>query len=290
MKIFKDGMRLPAEFPFRIISQTLKKEDNCRNSYHWHDFCEISHIRRGSGSYFLNGARFPVKEGDILIFNSAQLHGWMVTEEDMELTVIMFSAALLNLCEEEEEAWEGGLCSKKGKEDEITCPVKALLEAMEKEYNGKEPGSHLAIRAGLLNLIVLLLRSGSQGAFKKGLPPVERQNSMVRLENAINYINRHYAERITLESAAKAAFMNANYFSSYFKRMAGMGFQEYLIRYRLEKAEELKQGLQRSVAEAAVQSGFHNLSNYYRLYKKYLGGDFDREEAGSCKDKENNYE
>ncbi len=283
MKIFKDGMILPPEFPFRILMQTLRKEDNCRNSYHWHDFCEISYIRHGSGSYFLNGARFPVKEGDILIFNSAQLHGWMVTEEAMELTVIMFSAALLNLCEEEAEAWGDRLYNKIGKEDEIARPVKELLEAMEKEYNGKEAGAHLAIRGGLLHLLVLLLRSGNQNAPKKELPSVERQNTMVRLETAVNYINRHYAENITLESAAKEASMNANYFSSYFKRMAGMGFQEYLIRYRLEKAEELKRGRQRSAAEAAVQSGFRNLSNYYRLYKKYLGTDFDKEE-------ENHYE
>lgn len=70
MIIVKDNMELNAEYPFGISEQVLKKADNCEDSFHWHSFFEITYIHKGSGNYYVNGQKYDVTQGDIIIFNN----------------------------------------------------------------------------------------------------------------------------------------------------------------------------------------------------------------------------
>lgn len=286
MKIFKDSMKLSADFPFEISSETLKSEDNCKNSYHWHDFYEISYVVKGSGSYFLNGEMFDVDSGDILIFSRAKLHGWIVSEGSMELVVIVFSPVLLAFSESETEEWENSIRHKLDGSLGQTKQLVMSIEKLKSEYADKKSGYHLAVKAELLRLLTDIIRFQDSSALKedkdlnknqaqtdnrdRSLTESEKVSSMERMEAVTNYVNQHYTEKIALEEVAAEAHMNANYFSGYFKRLTGLTFQEYLISYRMDKAEELKQESGMSTTEAARRCGFHNISNYYRLYKKYM--------------------
>ena len=46
---------------------------------------------------------------------------------------------------------------------------------------------------------------------------------------------------------------------------------EYVTLLRLKKVRELYQMTGSSMAELAMESGFQNVSNFYRMYKKYIG-------------------
>ena len=94
---------------------------------------------------------------------------------------------------------------------------------------------------------------------------------MKKLEQAIYFINAHYTESVTLEEVASKAFMSPNYFSSYFKNVTNKGFSEYLTMLRLNRVQELFLTTDRTVASIAMECGFRNMSNFYRLYKKHIG-------------------
>ena len=56
---------------------------------------------------------------------------------------------------------------------------------------------------------------------------------------------------------------------NFFKKHLGVSCIEYVIQFRLRKAAELLQHSTLPVLEIAAQSGFNNLTNFNRQYKKY---------------------
>ena len=99
----------------------------------------------------------------------------------------------------------------------------------------------------------------------------EKKNAMKRLEQAFSYIDEHFCEKITLDEVAAVAYMSPNYFSSYFRKMMNVSFSDYVTRLRIMRVRELLKDENNSVTEVAMQCGFNNISNFYRLYKKHVG-------------------
>ena len=97
MIITKDAIELNPEFPFMIMKQILHERDNQEDTFHWHSYCEISYIRKGHGYYFVNGERYEVEEGDLIIFNNVELHGWWVEEGAMEVVVMIFPTEFVSV-------------------------------------------------------------------------------------------------------------------------------------------------------------------------------------------------
>ena len=85
-----------------------------------------------------------------------------------------------------------------------------------------------------------------------------------------NYIRSAYMEPIRVEKIAEQLSLDRRYLSRLFKEKTGFSIQEYLISVRMEAAELLlQQG--RSVKEAAYLSGYEDVSNFSKMFKKYYG-------------------
>ena len=80
------------------------------------------------------------------------------------------------------------------------------------------------IKANVLRILTMLIRA-YQDESKSGEMLREKKNAMKRLEQAFNYIDDHYCEKITLEEVASSVYMSSNYFSSYFRKVDKYQFQ-----------------------------------------------------------------
>ena len=60
-------------------------------------------------------------------------------------------------------------------------------------------------------------------------------------------------------------------FSSYFRKVTNISFSDYVTRMRINHARELLREGKKNVTEIAMECGFNNISNFYRLYKKHVG-------------------
>ena len=136
--------------------------------------------------------------------------------------------------------------------------------------NMKLLGYPLMIKANVLRILTMLIRA-YQDETKSGEMLKEKKNAMKRLEQAFTYINDHYCEKITLEEVAASVYMSSNYFSSYFRRVANISFSDYVTRLRVNRAREMLRENGANVTEIAMECGFNNISNFYRLYKKHMG-------------------
>ena len=279
MIIFKDTTILPKEFPVLIKRHKLMEKDNDPERFHYHDFCEITYIESGFASYYINGTKYEVEPNDIIIFNQVEPHGWLVTEESMDVLVLTFSpniiSAPLSVSNDEYmktffylgSHFENLISAR----DENTEVIKDIMYDIEAEFKGTEKGYEGMIRADILRILTLLIRHYELQNANMDISLNDKKRSMKRLEQAIYYINDHYTEAITLEEVAALAYMSPNYFSSYFKHVTNKGFSEYVTMLRLKRVQELFLSTDKSVATIAMECGFRNMSNFYRLYKKHIG-------------------
>lgn len=86
---------------------------------------------------------------------------------------------------------------------------------------------------------------------------------------AIKYIDSHFSDDIDCSEVAKKVSVSKFYLDHMFRKFVGIPLWEYVIIKRLFLVNEhLQNGL--SINEASYLAGFHNYSNFYRLYKKHF--------------------
>ncbi|MFB5268306.1 helix-turn-helix transcriptional regulator [Paenibacillus enshidis] len=99
----------------------------------------------------------------------------------------------------------------------------------------------------------------------------QNKDSYPVVEDAIRYIQSHFAEPLTLAKLADRYQLKPKYFSYLFAKYTGTGPIEYLIHYRMNKAHEWLLTKQFSVATVAKSIGYSDPYYFSRLFKKYKG-------------------
>ncbi len=97
------------------------------------------------------------------------------------------------------------------------------------------------------------------------------KESFSLIDEAMRYIREHHAEPLTLDMLAERYRIKAKYFSSLFRKYAGIGPIGYLIRYRMNRANEMLVTGQFSVGAVAKSVGYSDAYYFSRLFKKHKG-------------------
>lgn len=88
------------------------------------------------------------------------------------------------------------------------------------------------------------------------------------IREAINFIERHYNETITVEDMAHNCNLNKHYFSRLFKKEMNISPQQFLIQYRLSKSCELLRNTNMTLQEISKNIGYSNQFNYSIAFKR----------------------
>ncbi len=91
------------------------------------------------------------------------------------------------------------------------------------------------------------------------------------IDKVIKYVNRHYAENLTLSRICATFSCSRSSISHNFKKITGKGFSEYLNSVRLESAKSLLLHTKLSITEISYAVGFND-SNYFScIFKSHTG-------------------
>ena len=130
----------------------------------------------------------------------------------------------------------------------------------------KGEGACNAIKAFSIVLELLLLltelygRAQRGGSMPLGTPIVQR---------TVEYITKHYSDKLTLDELAKMAGCSTVYLSKCFKRYMGRSVHQYLTEYRISRAAALLHtGC--SVTDACYGVGFSDCSSFIRTFQKMM--------------------
>ena len=277
MNVHQDGLVLDRAFPFQINEVTLSAADNADEAFHWHEFLEITCILEGSGCYYVNDRAYEVQPGDVIIFNNDELHGCQVFQRELRVLAMVFSASLVadygNIMDVEYLApfIERGTNFKNriGRDGPCAGRIAAIMQEVLSEWQQRSEGFALMIKADVLRILTMLVRHYHNDA--RALDRGDHNRAMRRLQPAFDYIDANYCGRVTLSQAAEQVYMSPNYFSHYFHTATRVSFSDYVTLRRIRRARELMENSSKSIYEIAIECGFPNSSNFYRLYKKHTG-------------------
>lgn len=102
------------------------------------------------------------------------------------------------------------------------------------------------------------------------LHPLQK-NQRKMVTQAVNYIEEHYTEDLTLESIAKIVFVSPGYLSTSFKQVLQKNFVDYIAEVRVGKAKELLKDFHHKIYEIAVQIGYKDEKYFSQIFKKITG-------------------
>ena len=100
----------------------------------------------------------------------------------------------------------------------------------------------------------------------------EEYGHIKSVRTAMDYINRHLPDELTLEEIAKRADMSPNYFSHIFKKTVGVALWDYITSKRIESAMTLiTERPDRNMLDIAVDCGFNNTANFNKMFRRVTG-------------------
>lgn len=98
-----------------------------------------------------------------------------------------------------------------------------------------------------------------------------RESRSRRINYAISYIQDHFAENVTLAHIADNIGMSESAFSHFFKKRTNRNFIDYLNDIRIGHASKLLYETTQTISEICYASGFNNISNFNRIFKRKKG-------------------
>lgn len=93
----------------------------------------------------------------------------------------------------------------------------------------------------------------------------------VSLQRAIDYLQAHLAEDVSLAALAEELAFSPYHFARLFKQATGLAPHQYLIQQRIERAKVLLQTSELSILDIALAVGYTSQSHFTTLFKKLTG-------------------
>ena len=94
---------------------------------------------------------------------------------------------------------------------------------------------------------------------------------VMRLQPALQYVRRHFNEKVSETEAARRCGIKRFAFSRAFHEAFGLTFREYVLRTRIGEARRLLADGEHLVTEVAFATGFSDGSYFARMFRRYTG-------------------
>ena len=244
--------------------------------WHYHPEYELVLVTKSTGRRMVGDHIGYFSEGDLVFIGSMVPHLWIndtkyykgENAELAEAIVIQFEdgfigEGFLNIPEMHSfksllKLSNQGLAIKGNSRQKISGIMKDMVD-----MNGMQR------LASLFTIFDILTNTRE---YKLLAGPNYQQNLQHNVSDRFNivteYIMRNFDRGITLPEIASVANMAVTTFCNFFKEHHRITFVEYLNQVRIGHACKLLNDSKKMVAEIAYESGFNNLANFNRQFKK----------------------
>ncbi len=243
---------------------------------HFHPEFELNYISEASGAKRIVGDHTgEIGNKELIMVGPNLYHGWENYKNDTNKTIHeitiqfpreLFNEALLNrnlikpIRELLNNSSRGILFSK-----ELVQTIEPQLMAIVRK-NGFD--SFLEFQSLLYNLAI----SRDQQLLTDVV--FQRQSDFhnsKRIETVYNYIKENYDKNLKLEDAAQMVNMSVASFCRFIKKRTGKTYVDFVLSHRIGIAAQELLETNKSISEICFESGFNNISNFNRIFKKKKG-------------------
>ncbi|MGM0532673.1 MAG: AraC family transcriptional regulator [Bacteroidota bacterium] len=246
--------------------------------FHFHEECQITYILEGKGMLFVGSMLNAFNQGDLFLIGKNLPHVFRNDEQyyyknselkSKAISIFFSSAMLLNLFKGIPE-------------------LKHLKTLLENSLHGIKLGrkhtgevevymDQIITKKGYDKLMKLfdilnLLSSNKHTKLISRHPSGEFVlEDDLRMNKVFDYIMMHFHEQIRLEDMADLVNMTPTSFCRYFKIHTKKTFSRFMIEVRISKACKLLTEEDHNVTQACYLSGFNNISNFHRHFRRVTG-------------------
>ena len=252
---------------YQNSSQLFKKNsyfhlERCsrQSSLHWHSALEFIYIVDGSLKVNMNGKIVTAKAGEIAVVNSSIVHSSTKAEENFDYFFLITDDNFFK---------SNGLASDLTTFAPLinTDKARELFEKIIRESESGDDFSNAAVLSAIMEFFVYLNRNHAQ----QTEPSPETEAKKVAMVRAtITYLMEHYKERLTIDEIADNMHFSKSYLSHSFKEITHYSLINYINLLRCQNARTMMISGS-SIAEAATECGFSELSYFTRVFKKTMG-------------------
>lgn len=249
-----------------------------RKDFHIHNVFEILLVLDGNLKCFIGDEEKNIKKNDILLFNNMDLHRVVPVEKDcFHRYVLWFDPEFISgLSTQEIDLLEcfyfrpfpmSQILSLKESDTTILFSLLNLFMELSQNKNKDNYGQELKCQL-LLGQILLFINSRYRLQYN-----IESTNMISEYKliyTSISYIHANLHNILTVDFLAKQAYLSSRCFGSVFFSVTGYTPKQYIINCRIQKAKYLLL-LGMRVEAVCEKTGFNNLSNFSRTFKKHTG-------------------
>lgn len=261
-------------------------------SYHCHDHIEIAFVLSGHGRYRIMDQFYDVSEGDLILLNPNQKHQALVTDISAPTTEFFVGFSdiqfpgmpknhlplnKISLAANSTDNSNSPFIASDASPvlhttGELRQKLFKLCTSMSAENDICRQGRYIMLKSYLMQLLILLLREQCEPIKVSTSCSFDSVNKKYLVEQMVNYLEDHYAEKISLDQIAENMYLSPFYISRIFKSETGDTPIHHLINIRLEKAKELlEKGFNGSIQEIAATVGYDDVYHFSKLFKKRYG-------------------
>ncbi len=272
---------LPEAFSERHHICTYTNFNHYPNGYmpwHWHDAFEIDYIEQGSLEFRTMEERIVLEQGDVVFINAGVLHAYQSMDREAciscaQIFDVQYLSGMYNSILErkyilpirESNVQFYAFSPDSPRRVHMASTVTHGVQLCEEEPFGYE----FDVRGELCEFWKELFLETEE---MRGTDAERRSTVDVqRIKQMMEYIQKNYAERLSLDDIAKAAGISSRECTRCFNRCLSMTPIQYVTRYRLRVAADMLLHTSDSILVIAETCGFSSAGYFSRTFSDYLG-------------------
>lgn len=209
-------------------------------------YYDLTIVLTGELTYWVNKKQVVLKSGDIILLPPGTLRARdLCTKEVHYISFNFYTAQQFDL--------------PLFMQDAVTTEIRSLFLAFTPSYlanieRGKEKAAHIA--GYILEALIVANQEASHNT---------------HIQKAINYINEHIFETISLSDLAVHLHLSREYTATLFKKEMGVPVSVFINEKKLLLAHDFIHDNEYSLAYIAKSLGYDNYGYFSRIFKKRFG-------------------
>lgn len=268
------------EIPPLSASDCFYVVDRRKNGFnypiHRHKELEINFVHGGTGAMRVVGDSIEtIGDLDLAIIGSEELaHAWyqgQCTNTDIREITIQFDRSLLP----EGILSKSQFSSIREMLDKAQNGISFTPDAIMKSYvyldrmaTAKDSFEQLIM---MLSLLYTLSKNDYKVLASNAFSHLEKSSESKRIQKVKEYVVANCDRELPLKEIAEVAGMSPSSFSRFFKTSTGKTLTAYVLEIRLGVAARELLNTTNTISEICYSSGFNNVSNFNRLFKRSKG-------------------
>ncbi len=272
MKVYKEITPLAQSDVFVIINSEKVGFDY---PIHYHSAYEITLVLKSSGNRIIGDSVEKYSLNDLVLIGPEIYHKW----DDDDISPEKRNNAHVITIQFSKDLFNQSLLSKKE-----FFSIKSLLKDSQRGIKFRDKTFDIiaikiqnlvtingfdAVLEFLKILHILSISKNKRPLASEGFISIKEDEKGDRVNKMFTYILTHFNDpNLRITELAHESNMSTSAFGHFFKKSTNKSFTRFVVDLRLGYASKLLINSNHSISEIAYRSGFNNIANFNRLFKK----------------------